>query len=332
MKSKTKTTLFLVLVGLIVAALAAVAGIARVGLLPPDPGPPVLVEIPTGAGLMRIAALLEDEGLIRSRRAFALLAKGKGQAQMLKAGEYQITQGRTPSDILAMLANGRVVVRQLTIPEGYTIYQVAQTLAEAGLGEKEPVLALVQDPALARKLGVPGDTLEGYLFPETYAYVKGVAPKDLLARMVKQTLLVYEEEKATATVPGPISMSRTLTLASICEREARKSEELPIIAAVYLKRLSIGMPLQADPTVIYGLKSFHRLLTRKDLKIPSSYNTYMNKGLPPGPICNPGRLAIRASLKPAKTDALYFVAKDDGSHFFSATYAQHLDAVRRYRR
>lgn len=299
---------------------------------PENTGQSVMVEIPEGAGLLQISHLLQQAGVIKSAKGFASIAKVQGVAGDLKAGEYLIPVGVSPDEVLEQLVQGRVLLRQITIPEGFTTYQIAGTMAEKGFGDEKDILALTRSSDFATSLKLPAKGLEGYLFPETYSYVKGTTARKMLSKMVAQFRAVYDQERNSKTLKRPIRMNEVVILASICEKEARKSDELPLIARVYLNRLKIGMPLQADPTVIYGLKKFDALLTRADLKINTPYNTYMNNGLPPGPIGSPGRAAIRAVLNPADSDAFYFVAKDDGYHHFSKTYDEHLKAVAKYRR
>jgi peptidoglycan lytic transglycosylase G len=299
---------------------------------PAETGEKVVVDIAPGTGLAQIAAQLEDAGLVRSGEAFAILAKKKGVGTALKAGEYEIAVGKSADDILTMLHKGRFRLRRVTIPEGYTVREIAKTFSRAGIDTESNTLELAESSAFARQLGVKSHTLEGYCFPDTYAYHKGVGARALLAKMTTRFKEVFSEEKAAHPNRSGLSDKQAQVLASICEKEAVRSSELPMIARVYLNRLRIGMPLQADPTVIYAIKDFRPPLLRRQLKTPSAYNTYLHKGLPPGPISNPGRLALRGVLDPAEGKAIYFVAQADGSHYFSETYAEHLQAVRRYRR
>lgn len=322
----------------IIAATAALVGIVVLLVVlnlfepPESTGEKIIVEIPQGAGLLQIASLLEQEKAIKSAKVFISLAKFKGQGEKIKAGEYEIRIGQSPSEILDKLVRGEVLLRQLTIPEGYTLYQVAEAFADNGLGEYKALLGQFENGDYSKKMGIEADRLEGYLFPETYAFIKGASSERMAHRMVKQFFKVFNEEKENKSLIRPFSTHEVLTLASICEKEAKHADELPMIARVYLNRLALGMPLQADPTVVYGLKKFDAPLSRNDLKRPSPYNTYLHKGLPPGPICNPGRLAIRSVFNPAEGNALYFVAKPDGYHHFSSNYDQHLAAIKKYRR
>lgn len=322
----------------IIAATAVLVGIVVLLVVlnlfepPKNTGEKIIVDIPRGAGLLQVASLLEQKKAIRSAKVFVSLAKFKGLGEQIKAGEYEIQIGLSPLEILDKLVRGEVLLRQLTIPEGYTLFQVAAVFQDHEFGQYDALLTQFENREFSKKMGIEAGRLEGYLFPETYAYVKGTSTERVVRRMIKQFFKVFNEERENKTLIRPFTTHEALTLASICEKEARHPEELPMIARVYLNRLALGMPLQADPTVVYGLKKFDSLLTRKDLQRPSPYNTYLHKGLPPGPICNPGRQAIRAVFNPAKSNALYFVARPDGYHQFSSNYDQHLAAKKKYRK
>ncbi len=328
--AKTKALIIITVILLIMVI--TLAGAVMIFFEPPKAtGKTVVVEIPKGAGLMTISNLLAKNGVVKNAKAFAGLAKFKGLATRLKAGEYKFDIGEPYDQVLNRMAKGKVLLRQFTIPEGYNIYQIAPLLSKNGFGSTTEILRLLRDEGFSRSLKTPTRGLEGYLFPETYSYIKGETLREILQRMVKQFFKVYKEESKGGEKNKKMTMSQIVILASICEKEAVAQKELPLIAGVYLNRLEKNMLLQADPTVIYGLKKFDRLLSRKDLRAPSPYNTYLNKGLPPGPIACPGRKAIRGVLNPEKTSAFYFVARNDGTHHFSKTYDQHLKAISLYR-
>ncbi len=299
--------------------------------LPVGPGPSQEVFIPPGAGVKEIAHLLGEKGLIRSPRFFSLLACIRGYSTRLKAGEYRLSPRWSTLEILHYLASGEVVLHRVTIPEGLTRDQIATLLAQKGLTEKRAFLKATEDEKLLQKLKVPGKTAEGYLFPETYTLARGLCASAIVTRMVKQFWRVWADLAPRAQQLG-VSVRQVVILASIVEKEAKVPEERPLIAGVFWNRLKRGMPLQADPTVRYALHKFKGPLTREDLQVESPYNTYLHPGLPPGPICNPGRASLKAVLYPAQTDFLYFVAKGDGTHYFSRTLKEHLRAVRRFRR
>ncbi len=298
--------------------------------LPVGPGPAQEVLVPQGAGVKEIALLLKERGLIRSPWFFVLLAQIKREATCLKAGEYRLSPRWTTLEILQHLASGEVVLHRVTIPEGLTRWQIASLLAARGLTDKQSFLAATANATLLKRLRIPGATAEGYLFPETYTLAKGLPPATIVTRMVKQFWRVWSSLVPRARQLG-VSVKQVVILASIVEKEAKVAEERPLIAGVFWNRLKRGMPLQADPTVRYALRKFQGPLTRKDLQVDSPYNTYLHPGLPPGPICNPGRASLQAVLYPAKTDYLYFVAKGDGTHYFSRTLKEHLRAIHRFR-
>ena len=297
-----------------------------------SPDRQIVVIIPPRSTLPEITALLAEHQVIRRDFRFELLARIRDVSHRIRAGEYIFPPRQRPWDVLTRLAKGEIVLRPVTIPEGATTRMIADILAAGQWADKGELLALVRDPALISELGLEGDSLEGYLFPDTYQLTRGMDSRDCVRMMVKQALSVFDEEFGKGQPPLGLTRHQVLTLASIVEKETGRPEERPLVAAVLLNRLRVGMPLQTDPTVMYGLQLFDRPLTRKDLKTESPYNTYLIKGLPPGPIANPGRAAIAAVLAPAETGYLYFVSKNDGTHCFSETLADHNEAVRKYRR
>ena len=294
-------------------------------------GRPKLVFIPPGTSFKEVASLLAREGIIKSPLGFTLEAYRLGLITKLKAGEYELDPKDSPAEILQVLAEGRVVTHFVTIPEGYNIYEIARLLDKAGLCRKEEFFALVKDQEFLRQLGLPGPTAEGFLFPDTYAFSRGLSCRAIIATMVRRFWEVWEDFAPRARELG-LDVKTVVTLASIVEKEAVLPRERPLIAGVFWNRLKRGMPLQADPTVRYATKKFYRRLRRRDLRSRNPYNTYVYPGLPPGPIANPGRASIRAVLYPAKTSYLYFVAKGDGSHQFSRTLKEHQRAVDLYQR
>ncbi|WP_456386247.1 endolytic transglycosylase MltG [Desulfolithobacter sp.] len=304
----------------------------------PAPGKgEVVVYIPRGAGVREIASLLAGQGLVPGDFRFLLLARLTGSAGKLQAGEFCIPYGLTPLKILQLLEEGRQVMHRVTIPEGKTVYQVADILAGPGWVEQERFLALSRNRDFISSLGLDVASLEGYLFPDTYTLVRGIddAPA-ILRRMVARFEEVWQEIQASPLPVDPqskaLSRHEVVTLASIVEKETAEPTERPLIARVFLNRLKRNMRLQADPTVTYGLDNVRGPITRADLRRRTPYNTYVISGLPPGPICNPGRAALEAVLHPAKGDVLYFVSRNDGTHQFSRTLQEHNRAVRAYRK
>jgi len=284
-----------------------------------------------GATMNAVATELESRGLVRAKDLFLLWARLMGYSRDIKAGEYRLNPAMSPVAILNTLSRGAVIAHPVTIPEGYTVEQVAEALEDKGLVDKAPFLSLARDPAVAEAVGVPGPGLEGYLYPDTYHFSRSLPPLSIIKVMVRRFWEVVGplEERIKQI---PLSTAEVVTLASIVEKETACAKERPLIARVFLNRLKKGMRLESDPTVIYGLRSFDGNLTRKDLARHTPYNTYLIRGLPPGPIANPGVEAIKAVLYPADGEVLYFVSKNDGTHHFSETLSQHNKAVEIYQK
>jgi UPF0755 protein len=291
-----------------------------------------IVEVTEGMTLRQLAARLEQERLIRSQWAFMLLGKLTAADRRIQVGEYEVHAGMRPSEMLGDFLNGRVVLRQVTIPEGYTIVELAQVLAQHGVADPEDLIRLAHDGAFIRSLGIEASSLEGYLFPDTYKFARRTKPKEVLSEMVQGLRRVLTAELRQRAQEIRMSVHQVLTLASVIEKETGSVEEREFISAVFHNRLKRGIPLQSDPTVIYGLESFDGNLRKRDLDSRSPYNTYRVRGLPPGPIANPGLGSIRAALYPAPTKHLYFVSRNNGTHQFSSTLAEHNQAVDKYQR
>lgn len=294
----------------------------------------VLFEVQPGESYFQVRKNLESKGLIRNGMIFSLYAKLKGEAGKMKVGEYALRQDMYPSEVLAVINSGKSIGRAFTVPEGMSIYEIGEMYEEEGFGTKEDFLNVVHDKELMQTLlGEQHDTLEGYLFPETYQLTKFTTTKQLVTTMVKKFLAVWDEVKAKASDKNT-SRHQIVTLASIVEKETGAPEERPLISSVFHNRIKKGMKLQTDPTVIYGkAESTGNIvinITRADLLTPTRYNTYTINGLPPGPIANPSREAILAAMEPAESDYLYFVSKNQGTHTFSREYASHLEAVKKF--
>jgi len=289
------------------------------------------VLIPRGAGVRQIEAILRDNGVIRHDVPFLILARVTGTAGRLRAGEYRIAARQTPLQTLRQLAEGKVIRHRVTIPEGKTIRQITEILTAGKWINPARFIALTHDPEFIKKLGFNLDSLEGYLFPDTYTLTRDtVTEEGLVAMMTKRFLEIWRT--IAPVLPEGLTRQQVIILASIVEKETGKPDERPLIAKVFLNRLERNMRLQADPTVIYGLDDFDGDLTRGDLQMETPYNTYVIQGLPPGPVCNPGRDSIQAVLHPADVPYLYFVAKNDGTHHFSRNLRDHNVAVRKYQR
>ncbi|MFH1034425.1 MAG: endolytic transglycosylase MltG [Pseudomonadota bacterium] len=295
-----------------------------------ESGPQVVVEIPRGAGTMQVGELLARAGVVDRAWLFALATRLSDQPGRLRAGEYGLSPAMSLREILEVLGQGRVLQHLVLIPEGFTLAQIVDRLAEERLLERAEGLALAGDPQFAASLGLGNQGLEGYLFPDTYQFTRGMPAKAILTAMVKRFQQAWQPLAPAAAGLG-FSRRQAVTLASIIEREAKVPSERPLVSAVYQNRLKKGMKLQADPTVIYGLPSLAGPLTRAHLEQDHPYNTYTREGLPPGPICSPGQASLAAAVHPAAVDYLYFVARGDGSHVFSVDYRDQVNNVNRLR-
>jgi len=293
---------------------------------------PQVVEIPQHQGAFAVARRLEQSGAIRSPLGFVLVSALRGSARSLKPGEYEIPQNATTLFIVSLLEAGKVRKHMVVFPEGSTVQDLGRVLGAEGLVPAADVMRLAREPGFLRSLGIEAESLEGYLFPDTYQFIKGMTAEEILARMVQRLReQVTPEMMARAEAKG-LSLHQLLTLASIIEKEAVASQERPLISAVFWNRLRREMPLQADPTVQYAVGKERRALTRVDLQVNSPFNTYRFSGLPPAPIASPGKGAILAALDPAPVKYLYFVsAGDERRHHFSVTLEEHNSAVARYR-
>jgi UPF0755 protein len=254
----------------------------------------------------------------------------RGDAHRLKAGDYRFNDGMPPGVILKKLVAGDVDYLKFSLPEGYSIYQAAELLEQKGYFKRSEFLAKCRDTAFLARLGLRESSVEGYLYPATYNLSRGGSVEQLIAQMVAQFEKEYAELTTGGGGTGGLSRHEVVALASLIEKEAISSEEKPLISSVFHNRLRIGMPMQSDPTAVYGVRAFAGKVTRADIDRSSPYNTYLIKGLPPGPIGNPGTDALEAALHPVATQYLYFVARQDGTHQFSRTLEEHNRAVHRY--
>jgi UPF0755 protein len=301
--------------------------------IPPQEHPPAkVVVIPEGSTFQYVALLLERERLIKSRPVFILLGKSRSAERKIRAGEYELSPAMTPAEILSKMIGGQVVLRPLTIPEGLTITQIADLLSQQGVTDRAEFLRLAKDRAFIASLGIHAETLEGYLYPNTYKFPRSVKAREVLVTMVEQLRQMIGPDLVARMEELHMTMHEVLTLASVIEKETGAGGERPEISAVFHNRLKKHIPLQSDPTVIYGLPAFDGNIHKKDLSSPSPYNTYRVQGLPPGPIANPGISAIRATLYPSDSRSLYFVSRNDGTHQFSATLIEHNQAVEKYQK
>jgi UPF0755 protein len=319
---------------LVVLMLLACATLAWLALTPSPPlrQGPLIVFIPPHEGILGIAGRLADADVIRSRLAFLATAVARGVFRSLKAGEYEVPQNATTWTVVSLLESGHVRQRAVLHPEGATVAELGRLFETEQLAAADVIARVAGDKKFLAVHGIEAPNAEGYLFPDTYQFVRGMTPEEMLGRMIqrmrtKLTPAIRERARARG-----LSVHELLTLASIIEREAVVKDEQRLISAVFWNRLRIGMPLQADPTVQYALSKERRALSRADLLVDHPYNTYVRPGLPPGPIASPGLGAIEAALDPAPVKYLFFVAQDDKRHHFSMSIDEHNRAVARYRR
>jgi len=323
--------LAIALLGIAILGASLAVAWASLGTGPPLPPGGASVVVREGDGVAEIARRLETAGVVRSALLLRARSRLTGRDRTIQPGTYRFETATDMGTLLERLAAGVEPV-EVTIPEGLTVREIADLLAARGLGGTESFRCLASDPDFLLAAGVPGPQLEGYLFPDTYRFAPQVDASEILETMVRRFHDRFDADRYRRAAARRLSVNQVITLASIIEKETGKASERPLIAAVFANRLRIGMPLQSDPTVIYAMPEFDGNLTRADLARPSPYNTYVTGGLPPGPIANPGLAAIDAALAPADSLALYFVSRNDGSHEFSATLAEHNRAVARYQR
>jgi len=325
MKTARRASIFL-----LVAAFAGLLAFLSLSIVYRGFSNVTLVDIPRGAGALRVAAVLADTGVIRYRWQF-LLARLFRPRDTIQAGEYKFERPASVWEVFERLAAGDVFYHELIVPEGYNLFDIAASLERIGVFPAEEFLRAARDPSPIRDLAPEARTLEGYLFPDTYRVTRHTSADQLVLRMTDRFRKAWSELAAGAPV------HETVTLASLIEKEAALAAERPLIASVFHNRLRIQMKLDCDPTAIYAalLEGRYRgVVYKSDLESTHRYNTYQHAGLPPGPIASPGLDSLRAAIQPANTSYLYFVARPDssGGHVFSFTLDQHQRAVLKYRR
>jgi UPF0755 protein len=317
--------------------LVLVGGLGSIMWMALTPSPslrqgPLIVFIPPHESILGIAGRVKEADVVRSRVAFVATAVARGVPRSLKAGEYEVPREATTWDVVTLLESGQVRRRVILHPEGASVAELARLFEAEDLAPADAIVRVATDRKFLAAHGIEAASTEGYLFPDTYQFVRGMTPEEMLGRMVQRMRAkVTPTMKERARTLG-LSVHELLTLASIIEREAVIKDEQRLISAVFWNRLRIGMPLQADPTVQYAVAKERRTLTRADLLTEHPYNTYVRAGLPPGPIASPGLGAIEAALDPAPVKYLFFVAQDDKRHHFSMSIDEHNRAVARYRR
>jgi UPF0755 protein len=331
MMSRPRILVFLI--ALFVAALACFGAFVVWDIGRPGPaGEPVRVTVPQGATFASVVRDLVDAGLVRRAWTIEFFAKATRNDRQIQRGTYEFPRATPALSILRAMVRGDILAVFVTVPEGFTTWEIAGAVHPAGI-DSVTMLAATRDPDLRRALGVTTESLEGYLFPDTYRVPFGSDARDVVAQMLTRFDAVWTPEMERRAHEIGMTRHAVVTLASIIEAEARVPEERPMVSAVYHNRLERGMKLDADPTVAYAMGGFRGRLYFRDLEIDSPYNTYRRAGLPPGPICSAGASSIQAALHPDPAlDALYFVARGDGRHVFSTTLREHDAAVRAIRR
>lgn len=292
----------------------------------------VVVQIRPGQSFRDTIKQLHEVGLLPTPKKFNLLARIKRLDTKIQAGEYNLSPRITPNEMLNILTTGRTILYTVTIPEGYNLYQIGELLENNGILNSRIFVEAVLDPEPVPKTGIEGNSLEGYLFPDTYLFPKAIEADTVIKTMTNRFREVFMPEWEKRSDSIRFSLHDVVILASIVEKETGDPSERPLIASVFLNRLKQGMRLESDPTVIYGIKDFNGNLTRKDLLTYTPYNTYRIKGLPPGPISNPGLDSLKSILNPADKPHLYFVSKNNGTHHFSRTIKEHNRAVNKYQK
>jgi UPF0755 protein len=300
-------------------------------------GPPegVYADIPRGMNINRIADLLAEKGILANPLPFRIYVRYTGMGRRIQAGEYRFFEPATPVQVARRLIGGDIYFRSVTVPEGLTARETVELLARNGLGDLREMERALSETKWIRDLDPKAKNLEGYLFPETYRFGRKIASAAILKTMVDQFRASFSEIMAQSPGDARFTVAQIIILASLIEKEIRQPEEAPLVASVLLNRLERKMPLACDATVIYAMKLagiYRGRLGRADLRMESPYNSYLHPGLPPGPIANPGARSIRAALNPARTDFLYYVSRNDGTHQFSRDYRSHVNAVNKYQR
>lgn len=295
----------------------------------------IVFDVPPGQSFRQTVQMLAKNEIIHDARYFRWYARLTQADRKLKIGEFEVSPQMGPKQILQLLTNGPQKLRTFTVPEGTHMYDIATIIASSGLGNAEEYLKLFKDPSLAKRLlGETHESLEGYLFPDTYSFNKYTQAEEVVRVFVDRFFEVYREVEANQPQRSALNRHQIVTLASIIEKETGAPFERNIISAVFHNRLKIGMRLQTDPTILYGILDetgvMKKNITKKDIQTRTRFNTYKINGLPPAPIASPGKESLKAALEPIKSSALYFVSKNDGTHIFSSNLTDHNKAVREF--
>ena len=290
----------------------------------------VLVDIPTGSSFLKVTEILNQSGLIKSRIFFYSLTIIKNARRHIRAGEYEFNTSLTPSAMIDKLLHGEIKIHKVIIREDLSLREIAAILDKEKLINKDDFFELAGDEDFLESLNIKADSIEGYLFPETYFFDRSMSTRQIMKIMVNQFWKEVTPEIIKRAGELGFNTHRFVTIASMIGKESGDDAEKPMISAVFHNRLRKKMRLQSDPTAVYDLNNFDGKILRSHLKRKSPYNTYVRKGLPPGPIANPGLTSLEAALNPAPVNYLYFVSKKDGTHYFSNSLVQHNQAIKRY--
>lgn len=289
-------------------------------------------QVSRGESLASILRRLKAQGLITDHRVPSLWARFRSLDRKIHWGHYRLEMPMSPRQIISQMVLGIGAFRRVTVPEGLTLAEIAELMQSSGIADKQKLLEEAENPELMARAGISATKLEGYLFPTTYYFTPTTTEGAILLAMIEEFQRSFTPAMRERAEQLGLDIHDVVTLASIIEKETAVPSERLLVSAVFHNRLKRNIALQSDPTVIYGLNRGIRTLTRKDLQHPTPYNTYLVPGLPPGPICNPGLAALQAALEPASVPYLYFVSRNDGTHLFSTTIAEHNQAVDRYQR
>jgi UPF0755 protein len=292
------------------------------------------VRVPENSSARNVAALLKQNGLIRNEKVFLSYLRQKGMDKQLKAGLYSFSKSESLKELAMDISQGKVKNTSFTIPEGYTVKQIGELLVQKQICTQEQWKAALRANYNYDFIGPPTSDnekrLEGFLFPNTYTIDEGASAQNIISMMLEEFSVIWTKEFAAQAAEKKLSIRDTIIVASLIEREAKIPEERMRISGVIYNRLGKGMPLQLCATVIYSLGVPRETVTYQDLEVNSPYNTYKHTGLPPGPIASPGKASIDAAINPEQNSYYYYFAKGDGSHYFSATYTEHINAQKQY--
>jgi len=289
------------------------------------------VEIPKGTGFLKIVDILDEKGLVKNKPFFYLLSIIKGSARVIRAGEYEFTGAMSPLEIIDKLVQGQIKYYMVTIREDVTLREIADLLAELKIVKREEFIKAARDRSFLATLQIEGNSVEGYLYPETYKLDKSMGEREIIRLMVEEFWKKFTPDLRKRAIEMGMTIGEVVTLASLIGKETGYTEEKPLISAVFHNRLKRGMKLQCDPTAVYNVPYVRGPVKKSHLRLNHPYNTYLISGLPPGPIGNPGVDSIRAALYPARVDYLFFVSNNDGSHIFSSNFSAHSKAIASYR-